>query len=57
LFQQAACRTTRCFDENPPSLATIDMSTTQGDPVRYQLLSLPLYLSWRAIDAASRVAC
>jgi predicted small integral membrane protein len=36
-------------------LATIDVSTTQGDPVRYQLLSLPIYLAWRAIDAASRV--
>jgi predicted AAA+ superfamily ATPase len=44
------------IDENPPSLATIDVSTTQGNPVRYQLLGVPIYLASRAIDAASRVA-
>ena len=26
------------IDENPPSLSTIDVATTQGDPVRYRLL-------------------
>lgn len=33
-------------DRNAPSLSTLDLKTTQGDPVRYQLLSLPLYLLW-----------
>jgi predicted AAA+ superfamily ATPase len=41
------------LDENPPSLAAIDVATTQGDPARYRLLSLPLYLAWRTIDAAA----
>ena len=43
------------IDENPPSLASISVTTTQGNPVRYRLLSLPIYLAWRAIDAASSV--
>ncbi|MGE3166742.1 MAG: ATP-binding protein [Planctomycetota bacterium] len=33
-------------DRNPPSLSTVDLKTTQGDPVRYELLALPLYLLW-----------
>jgi hypothetical protein len=41
------------IDENPPSLAPIRVTTTQGDPVRYRLLGLPIYLAWRAIDAAA----
>jgi len=44
------------IDENPPSLATIDVTTTQGDPVRYRLLGLPIYLAWRAIESAARIA-
>ncbi len=44
------------IDENPPSLATIDVATTQGDPVRYRLLGLPIYLAWRAIEAAASIA-
>lgn len=44
------------IDENPPSLATVDVTTTQGDPVRYRLLGLPIYLAWRAIEAAASVA-
>lgn len=40
-------------DENPPSLATINVATTQGDSVRYRLLSLPIYLAWRATEAAA----
>jgi hypothetical protein len=44
------------IDENPPSLATIDVTTTQGDPVRYRLLGLPIYLAWRAIEAAASLA-
>jgi predicted AAA+ superfamily ATPase len=41
------------IDENPPSLATIDVATTQGNPVRYRLLSIPIYLAWRAIELAA----
>lgn len=41
------------IDENPPSLTPIRVTTTQGDPVRYRLLGLPIYLAWRAIDAAA----
>jgi predicted AAA+ superfamily ATPase len=41
------------IDENPPSLATINVTTTQGDPVRYRLLGLPIYLAWRAIEVAA----
>ena len=44
------------IDENPPSLSTIDVATTQGDPVRYRLLCLPIYLAWRAIEAAASIA-
>jgi len=35
-------------DTNPPSTMEIDVSTTQGDPARYTLLSLSGYLLWRA---------
>jgi hypothetical protein len=42
-------------DENPPSLSTVDVTTTQGDPVRYRLLSLPIYLAWRAIELAASI--
>ena len=41
------------IDENPPSLAAIDVATTQGDPVRYRLLGLPIYLAWRASEIAA----
>jgi predicted AAA+ superfamily ATPase len=44
------------IDENPPSLATINVSTTQGDRVRYRLLSLPSYLAWRTIELAAQIA-
>jgi predicted AAA+ superfamily ATPase len=52
MFDKKLRRAVR-IDENPPSLTTIDLTTTQGDPVRYRLLSLPIYLAWRAIEAAS----
>ena len=35
----------RC-DANPPSHMHIDVKTTQGHPVAYDLLSLPHYLVW-----------
>lgn len=41
------------IDENPPSLATINVATTQGDSVGYLLLGLPIYLAWRAAEAAA----
>ena len=32
------------FDTNPPSVQDMNVQTTTGDPVRYKLLSLPLYM-------------
>lgn len=37
-------------DTNPPSLQTLDVRTTQGDPARYTLLSVPGYLLHRLQD-------
>ena len=42
------------IDENPPSLMKIDVTTTQGDQVRYQLLGLPIYLAWRAVELGAQ---
>lgn len=36
------------LDENPPSRMQVAVKTTQGDAVSYELLSLPIYLAWRA---------
>ena len=44
------------LDDNPPSLAEIDVATTQADAVRYRLLCLPLYLAWRTFDVAATAA-
>jgi predicted AAA+ superfamily ATPase len=33
-------------DVNPPSLQDVQVRTTRGDEVSYQLLNLPLYLLW-----------
>jgi predicted AAA+ superfamily ATPase len=35
------------MDRNPPSLQKMQVKTTLGDPVEYQLLNLPHYLAWR----------
>ena len=32
------------LDANPPSFQEVDVQTTTGDPVKYRLLSLPLYM-------------
>lgn len=37
-------------DDNPPSLQTVSVRTTQGDAAEYRLLSLPGYLLWRLPD-------
>lgn len=44
------------IDDNPPSLAPIDVTTTQGDRARYRLLGLPIYLAWRAIELGAVAA-
>jgi len=31
----------------PPSLQSMDLATTKGQAVRYRLLNLPHYLTWR----------
>lgn len=33
------------FDTNPPSVQDLDVKTTTGYPVKYRLLSLPLYMT------------
>ena len=35
------------MDRNPPSLQKMQVKTTLGHPVDYQLLNLPHYLAWR----------
>ena len=35
----------RC-DANPPSIQEVQVTTTQGDPVRYSLVCVPVYLLW-----------
>jgi hypothetical protein len=32
------------------------VTTTQGDHVRYQLLGLPIYLAWRAVELGATSA-
>lgn len=34
------------LDSNPPSLQAMDVRTTQGVAVKYQLVNLPHYLAW-----------
>jgi predicted AAA+ superfamily ATPase len=34
-------------DRNPPSLQKMEIKTTLGDPVEYQLVNIPHYLAWR----------
>lgn len=38
------------LDENPPSEMRVAVETTQGDPVEYTLVSLPIYLAARAVE-------
>jgi predicted AAA+ superfamily ATPase len=48
----------RC-DANPPSDMRVDVATTQGNPSKYRLISLPLYLLWKLpgiIDAPGGLA-
>jgi predicted AAA+ superfamily ATPase len=35
------------LDTNPPSLQSMELATTKGQAVRYRLLNLPHYLTWR----------
>jgi predicted AAA+ superfamily ATPase len=39
----------RC-DSNPPSVMQMDIKTTRGERVAYELVSLPLYLLWALPD-------
>jgi len=38
------------LDRNPPSVQTMQIKTTQGNEVAYQLLNLPYYLVWKLAD-------
>ena len=35
------------IDRNPPTRQTVEVRTTHGDPVAYELLNIPHYLTWR----------
>jgi uncharacterized protein len=45
MFDKKLGLAVRC-DTNPPSVVDLELSTTQGDKVKYRLLSLPHYLLW-----------
>ena len=38
------------IDANPPSVMDVRVTTTQGDPAAYTLLSLPGYMLWRVAE-------
>lgn len=44
------------FNANPPMIEEINVKTTLGQPVKYRLLSLPLYLAGR-LNALSDLYC
>lgn len=44
------------IDTNPPSLQDVDVMTTLGDPVKYQLLNLPGYMVFRAGELVDGVS-
>lgn len=54
MYDKALDRAVRC-DANPPSRMTVDVATTQGQSVRYELISVPPYLCWN-LDAILAVA-
>lgn len=41
------------IDTNPPTTTTIDVLTTQSNPVRYRLVSIPGYLAFRLPELAA----
>jgi len=43
------------FDRNPPSFQSVQVKTTLGHPVDYQLLNLPHYLAWRTPALVTRL--
>jgi len=43
------------LDTNPPSLQPMGLATTQGQPVEYDLLNLPHYLTWRVGELVERL--
>jgi len=38
------------IDTNPPSVMDVRVTTTQGNPAAYKLLSLPGYMLWRVAE-------
>jgi uncharacterized protein len=43
------------IDRNPPSYMDVSVHTTQGDPARYGLLSIPFYLLYRLPELTERL--
>ncbi|MBI4607104.1 MAG: ATP-binding protein [Planctomycetes bacterium] len=55
MFEKGLDLAVRC-DANPPSVQELSVKTTQGDPVRYRLVSLPLYLLWNLREVLAALA-
>lgn len=53
MFDKNLTRAIR-FDSNNLSVADIELKTTQGDHVRYEMISLPLYLAERTFELLLR---
>ncbi|MFN0060438.1 MAG: ATP-binding protein [Planctomycetota bacterium] len=45
MYDMRLSRAVRC-DANPPSRSRVEVATTTGDAVSYEMLSVPLYLLW-----------
>jgi len=41
-------------DTNSPSVMNVDIKTTQGDGVRYRLISVPIYMLWNLPDILAK---
>jgi hypothetical protein len=53
LFEKRLNLAVRC-DTNPPSVQDLSVKTTQGNPVRYRLVGMPLYLLWNLREVLAR---
>jgi hypothetical protein len=55
LFDKKLHLAVRC-DANPPAVQDVAVKTTQGDSVRFRLVSLPVYLLWNLRSVMSGLA-
>lgn len=54
MFDKRLDLAVRC-DANPPSVQDLSVKTTQGNPVSYRLVGLPLYLLWNLRDVLGSI--